>query len=112
MTPVDLGYLDLNPSAGEVPLYNCQRGSAILPVTPDGVLTDSSADRFVSLDSSCEGANVIGLSGYLFSQQPPTIATEPLYRCQASQSSHFVSHDPKCEGHVTEKLLGYAASSS
>jgi hypothetical protein len=111
MKPVVLGYLDLNPVPGEVPLYDCQSGSAILPVTSDGVLTDSSADRFVSLDSSCEGANVIGLNGYLFSQQPPGIATQPLYRCRASQSSRYVSQDPKCEGHVNEKLLGYAASS-
>jgi hypothetical protein len=106
-SPIDLGYLDLNPqSADEVPLYGCQSGP--LKVTAPGELTDATADRFVSLEASCGGTNVLGTNGYLFPQAPAGTPVQALYSCRPDPSSHFVSRDAKCNGQASGELLGYA----
>ena len=105
--PVDLGVLDLTSGAGQVPLYGCQVGK--LKTNNDGEL-DGPADRFVSLDAKCEGATVLGLNGYVFSEQPPGVKTRPLHSCQGPQG-RFVSNDPGCDGQTAKALLGYARES-
>ncbi len=86
-----LGHLYANAEHGAtVPIYGCKQ---------------SDKDYFVSLDRACEGQHVMGTNGYAFAK--PQSGRIPLYRCHTSVD-HFVSQDPKCEGGVTEKLLGYA----
>ena len=88
-----LGHLYESPQNGAtVPFYGCKSGSV---------------DYFVSLDSACEGARILGLNGYGYSQPVAGINLVPLYRCLTSQD-HFVSSNSNCEGATTEGLLGYA----
>jgi hypothetical protein len=87
-----LGHLYQSPQQGAtVPWYGCKSGSI---------------DYFVSLDSACEGARVLGVNGYGYSGPVANRNLVALYRCKTS-TDHFVSTDPKCEGSWTEELLGY-----
>jgi hypothetical protein len=63
-------------------------------------------DYFVSLDSACEGARILGMNGYGYSGPVAGLNLVALYRCKTS-TDHFVSTDPKCEGASTQELLGY-----
>lgn len=87
-----LGRLYQSPQQGAtVPFYGCKSGST---------------DYFVSLDSACEGARLLGVNGYGYSGPMAGLDLVALYRCKTS-TDHFVSTDPKCEGSATQELLGY-----
>jgi hypothetical protein len=87
-----LGHLYQSPQQGaSVPFYGCKRGSM---------------DYFVSLDSGCEGARMLGTNGYAYSQQVTGLNLVAVYRCSTGHD-HFVSTDPKCEGQHRQGLLGY-----
>jgi hypothetical protein len=87
-----LGHLYQSPQPGaNVAFYGCKSGST---------------DYFVSLDSGCEGARILGINGYAYSKPVKGLNLVALYRCKTS-TSHFVSTDPKCEGSSTQELLGY-----
>ena len=61
---------------------------------------------FVSLDSGCEGARMLGTNGYAYSQQVTGLNLVAVYRCSTIHD-HFVSTDPKCEGQSNQGRLGY-----
>jgi hypothetical protein len=87
-----LGHLYQSPQQGAtVAFYACKSGSM---------------DYFVSLDSACEGARILGTNGYAYSAPAASLNLVPLYRCSTGHD-HFVSTDPKCEGQSTQELLGY-----
>jgi hypothetical protein len=87
-----LGHLYQSPQQGAtVPFYACKSGAL---------------DYFVSLDSACEGARILGTNGYAYSAQVASLNLVALYRCSTGHD-HFVSTDPKCEGQSTQQLLGY-----
>jgi hypothetical protein len=87
-----LGHLYQAPQPGAtLPFYGCKNGSM---------------DYFVSLDSACEGARVLGVNGYGYSGPVAGLNLVALYRCTTS-TDHFVSTDPQCEGSKTQELLGY-----
>jgi hypothetical protein len=65
------------------------------------------ADRFLSLDSGCEGRSELGRAGFVYAAPPGTEEVTPLYRCVIPGQSHFASPDPACEGQTTESRLGY-----
>jgi hypothetical protein len=68
-------------------------------------------DHFLSLDSGCEGQQVIGQDGWAYDSAPPSQQVTAIYRCTDNGSGdHFVSTDPNCEGQHAESLLGYIAS--
>ena len=67
----------------------------------------SEKDYFVSLDVACEGQRTLGKDGYGYPRPVSGLNLVALYRCSTGYD-HFVSQDPKCEGHMMEKLLGYA----
>jgi hypothetical protein len=88
-----LGHLYQSPQQGAiVPFYGCKSGST---------------DYFVSLDSACEGARILGMNGYGYSGPVAGLNLVALYRCSTS-TDHFVSTDPKCEGSSNQGRLGYA----
>jgi hypothetical protein len=91
-----LGHIDLAPGPGKVRLRGCQ-------VVSGGVLT---SDRFLSLDSGCEGHHLLGTNGWLFQSPPAGVAVKPLYRCNTG-TGHFASNLSNCEGNTVEGLLGY-----
>jgi hypothetical protein len=87
-----LGHLYQSPQQGAtIPFYGCKSGTM---------------DYFVSLDSACEGARILGVNGYGYSQPVAGLNLIGLYRCKTS-SDHFVSTDPKCEAQWAQGLLGY-----
>ncbi|MGH9153572.1 MAG: hypothetical protein ACRD03_14480 [Acidimicrobiales bacterium] len=104
--PEVLGLLDVVARPGQVPLFGCQRGP--LTVGPDGVLTGAGADRYLSLEK-CEGANVLGVNGYLYPEPPADVETEPLFACRDG-GAQFVSLDPECDGKAVEAPLGHVPS--
>ena len=87
-----LGHLYQSSQQGAtVPFFGCKSGST---------------DYFVSLDGACEGARMLGVDGYAYSQPVEGLNLVALYRCKTS-TDHFVSTDPKCEGSWTQERLGY-----
>ena len=76
-----------------VPVYGCKSGSI---------------GYFVSDDSACGGALLIGVNGFALSAPQPGAGLVPLYTCNAKQN-RYVSRDSKCEGNASGTLLGYAA---
>jgi hypothetical protein len=87
-----LGHLYQSPQqAATLPFYGCKNGST---------------DYFVSLDSACEGARILGINGYGYSAPVAGLNLTALYRCSTGHD-HFVSADPKCESQSTQQLLGY-----
>jgi hypothetical protein len=87
-----LGHVYQSPQQGAtVQLYACKSGSM---------------DYFVSLNSACEGARILGMNGYAYSAPMAGLNLVALYRCSTGHD-HFVSTDPKCEGQSTQQLLGY-----
>ncbi len=63
-------------------------------------------DYFVSLDDACEGARILGVEGFAYSQPVTGLSLVALYRCSTGHD-HFVSTDPKCDGQTAQQLLGY-----
>ena len=87
-----LGHLYESPQQGAtVPFYGCKAGSM---------------DYFVSLDSACEGARMLGRNGYGYSRPVAGLNLIALYSCSTGHD-HFLSADPKCEGQSPQGLLGY-----
>jgi hypothetical protein len=66
------------------------------------------ADRFLSLDSGCEGRSELGRAGWVYTSPPAGGDVVPVYRCLVPGRDHFASNDPNCEGQTTEALLGHA----
>ena len=87
-----LGHLYQAPQKGAtVAFYGCKNGAT---------------DYFVSLDSECEGARILGTNGYAYQAPTAGLTLQPLYRC-ATDHDHFVSTDSTCEGQTPQGLLGY-----
>jgi hypothetical protein len=87
-----LGHLYESPQQGaSVALYGCKGGST---------------SYFVSLDSACEGARILGVNGYAFSKPVAGQNLVAAYRCRDG-ADYFVSQDPKCGGQTTDEFLGY-----
>jgi hypothetical protein len=98
-----LGGLFASSQPGTVPLYGCEVDETI----SNG---DYIQDHFVSPSSTCEGRNVLGLEGYLYTSPQPSVAPVQIYRCYHTvngHGDHFVSTDAHCEGFTTEASLGY-----
>jgi hypothetical protein len=87
-----LGFLFDDGGAGRHAIYDCQ---------------NTAADRFLSLDASCEGRAVLGREGFAYDAPPTTEPTTAVYRCNVVGHDHFASLDPGCEGQRTEGVLGY-----
>jgi hypothetical protein len=102
--PEVLGLLDLVSGPGQVPLFGCQRGP--LTVGADGILTGVGADRFLSLDQQCGGANILGVNGYLYPEPPADVETRPLFACKDG-NAQFLSLDAACDGKTVEAPLGH-----
>jgi hypothetical protein len=87
-----LGHLYQSHQQGAtVPFYSCKNGST---------------DYLISLDNSCEGSRILGITGYAYPKPVAGLNLVALYRCKTS-TDHFVSTDPRCEGQSTQELLGY-----
>jgi hypothetical protein len=63
-------------------------------------------DYFVSLDSGCEGARILGVNGYAYSGRVAGLNLLALYRCSTGHD-HFASTNSNCEGQTAQELLGY-----
>ncbi|MFL6118587.1 LamG-like jellyroll fold domain-containing protein, partial [Actinophytocola sp.] len=83
------GLLALVASDGTTPLMSCRNG----------------ADTFVSTDSACEGATVLGSLGQIWTTAPAA-PNKPIYRCTAGTDS-FVALEADCGGYPVDKELGY-----
>jgi hypothetical protein len=86
-----IGHVYRNQFHGSVPIYGCKA---------------ERTDYFVSLDVACEGQRILGTEGYAYPQTVSGMNLVALYRC-STDGDHFVSTDPKCEGHKTDMLLAY-----
>jgi hypothetical protein len=87
-----LGQLYQSPQVGaSIPFYACRKGDT---------------DNFLSLDSACEGARILGTNGFAYSEPNANLKLVGLYRCESAQG-HFVSQDAKCEGQTIDGFLGY-----
>jgi hypothetical protein len=88
-----LGYLFTAPRSNAVAVYDCY----------NDVWTDH---MLVLGDPTCEGAQSLGLIGWISTVDFPN--ARPIYRCfDAAATNHFVALDPSCEGKVFEGQIGY-----
>jgi hypothetical protein len=88
-----LGHLYGSPQQGAtLHFFSCKAGSTAY---------------FVSLDSSCAGALILGSEGYGYSKPVPGLNLVTLYSCSTGKDD-FVSNDAGCEGQAAGQLLGYA----
>ncbi|WP_410584006.1 LamG domain-containing protein [Amycolatopsis sp. lyj-108] len=85
------GYLPLLPQTGTQPLTACV----------------NDADQFVSLDTNCEGKNVIGPLGQLWTQPPDGPDVQMLYRCGSSSVESMTNTSDNCGAMGNDRLLGY-----
>lgn len=77
----DYFYLESDSSSGHVPLYRCWRA-----------LSSSTGDHWLSTDSSCDGAYVIGPVGYIAtSQLSGTVALYSQYNALLDDTFHTIS---------------------
>jgi hypothetical protein len=93
------GYVSLAFEPGTQPLLSCR----------DGV------DQFVSIDLSCEGKQVLGNIGYLWTAPPPGVTSRAVYRCSYSvdaRTNRFTSTDAVCEGNTVDLRLGYVLAAA
>ncbi len=87
-----LGHLYQDPQSGAtVPLFGCKAGST---------------DYFISRDAACEGARILGVNGYAYTQPVTGLNLVALYRC-SSGHDHSVSANQACDGQTGQPLLGY-----
>lgn len=83
-------YIPRQALDGSKPLYECRDG----------------ASQNLSLDSGCEGWQVVRRAGAILTEAAP--GRVPLYRCRlAGSRGRFVSDKASCEGQKRELLLGY-----
>ncbi|MBQ9816563.1 MAG: hypothetical protein IJM59_03720 [Proteobacteria bacterium] len=83
------------PKENSVMVYECRVGGA------------GGNHAMIATDVNCEGQFNMGPMGYLYKEKQS--GTSAVYRCRSDSSgSHFISSDDKCEGQVTESLVGYA----
>ncbi|GAA4418724.1 hypothetical protein GCM10023148_17500 [Actinokineospora soli] len=66
-------------------------------------------DWFSSVDGGCEGQQVLGFLGYLFTSPPSGARSHAVYRCNAG-ADHFDSVSSTCEGQQVEFRIGYLIS--
>lgn len=73
---------------------------------------DNGTDGFTSLDPACEGEQIVGAIGNIWTAPPPDVVeSRLLYRCIVPDSGdRFDSGDPDCEGNQVERELGYVAT--
>jgi len=71
------------------------------------------ANHYLSFNNNCEGNNVDGIIGHLYTTQKE--GTIPIYQCyrqtrhdRKTFTDHFTSLDQNCEGQKFDKLLGFA----
>lgn len=71
------------------------------------------ANHYLSFNSNCEGNNVDGIIGHLYTTQKS--GTQPIYQCyrqtrhdRKTFTDHFTSLNQNCEGQKFDKILGYA----
>lgn len=87
-----IGSVYTSQVSGTVQIYSCKVGN----------------DTFTSTSATCEGQQVLGSLGYLYSSQPVDYRSLPLYRCTVtSAGQRFDSTTTNCEGQTVEVLLGY-----
>ncbi|QUF05329.1 LamG domain-containing protein [Actinosynnema pretiosum subsp. pretiosum] len=93
-----LGLLATTAEPGTQPIYSCLRGR----------------DEFTSLDSSCEGARVVGRLGHVWTEAPEGRISRPVYRCLMPGGGHLTTVSATCEllGGPAEKRLGYVLTAS
>lgn len=84
------GYLGLAEEAGTAPLFSCV----------------DSGDHFLSTDAACEGKQVIGSIGRVWTQAPDGKPSKPIYRCLFG-GQRFASLAANCEGQTLDKQLGH-----
>jgi len=90
------GYLLIGERADTIPLYDCY--------------IDFWADHMlVPGDSTCDGAQNLGLIGWISTEDFP--GSIPIYRCfDETATNHFVWLDPGCNGKTFEWRIGYLAA--
>lgn len=89
------GYVALAGGSGERMLYGCQDGD----------------DAFSSRDSACEGKQVLGGNGYVWTAPPPDQDSAGLYRCRAAATGRrYDSLLESCGGDTVDTLLGYVVT--
>ena len=69
------------------------------------------ANHYLSFNANCEGNNIDGIIGHLFTTQKA--GTMPIYQCYRQTdgktfTDHFTSTDKNCEGQEFDKILGFA----
>ena len=84
------GQLALTAEAGTTSLMSC---------LDDG-------DQFLSLEANCEGKQVIGSAGRIWTAAPAGGPSRQLYRCLLG-TQRFISTQANCEGLVLDRPLGY-----
>jgi hypothetical protein len=88
-----LGHLYEGPQQGAtVALYGCKSGTT---------------SYFVSTDSTCGGALLLGVNGYVYPTPQTGLSLLALYSCSTALDPS-VSNDANCEGKGSSALLGYA----
>jgi hypothetical protein len=85
-----LGYLSVVSEPGTQQLMSCR----------DGV------DQFNSVDPNCDGKQILGGLGNLWTAPPPGVASQAIYRCMVG-TERFTSRFANCEGTTFDRQLGY-----
>ena len=90
---VRFGYLLTGEETNTTPVYDCY--------------IDFWADHMlVPGDSTCDGAQNLGLMGWVSTESFP--GSIPIYRCfDKAATNHFVWPDPDCNGKEFERRIGY-----
>jgi hypothetical protein len=90
-----LGFVELVGGSGRRLLYGCTDGG----------------DAFSSLDPACEGKEVLGGNGYVWTAPPAGVESAQLYRCRTRTNGwHYDSLTATCEGDIVDGPLGYVVT--
>jgi hypothetical protein len=92
----NLGFLAGRQLPGTAPLSSCTAGR----------------DQFLSRDSTCGGAKLLGTLGYAYAAKPAGIPTRAIYRCRTAAGELTASYDPGCgdPASASEGSLGLTIS--
>jgi hypothetical protein len=86
--------LSMVPQPGTQPLMSCLDGT----------------DYFVSLNTGCDGKQVVATLGEIWTAPPAGMPSAPIFQCYfpgKPTTTRFVSYQASCEGLVVERQLGY-----
>ncbi len=103
-------------TTGEAPAsYRADANQGLLALTAGTdtqqlVSCQDGADRFVSVDATCEGKAALGPLGHLWTAAPEGMDSLALYRCRTGTDS-FTSIDATCEGATVDRRLGHVLTS-